>query len=270
MNIELGIRLTDPNFDYESLTRNETLISSFETHPKKKVNESITKKSFLNKLFFLWSRKAIDIANKKDLKIRHLVKGQENIIYSLFQTIYNEYFNKEENSPNFPKKINKKNSACPLFLSIIKSNMHELLLITILSILVIICKYFQIELLRLLIIVFKANDEIDETEHRDNTKIRNKIYLFSAIFLINKISLIFLQNHSNFRSQILAIKAGNMLSALIYDKLLTSSSIIAGNVSEGQMINYLQVDIDHLGFIFFFAPMTFVVPIQLLLNFYLL
>ena len=270
MNIELGIRLTDPNFDYESITRNETLISSFETNPKKKVNESITKKSFLNKLFFLWSRKAIDIANKKDLKIRHLVKGQENIIYSLFQTIYNEYFNKEDNNTNFPKKTNRKNSSCPLFLSIIKSNMNELLLITLLSILVIICKYFQIELLRLLIIVFKANDEIDESEQMDNTNIRNKIYLFSAIFLINKISLIFLQNHSNFRSQILAIKAGNMLSALIYDKLLTSSSIIAGNVSEGQMINYLQVDIDHLGFIFFFAPMTFVVPIQLLLNFYLL
>ena len=270
MNIDLGIRLTDPNFDYDSITRYETLISSFETNPKKKECECISKKSFCNKLFFLWSRKAIDIANKKDLKIKHLVKGQENLIYILFQTIYNMYFNKEEKNKNFIHKKNKKKSSCPLFLSIIKSNMHELLLITLLSILVIICKYFQIELLRLLIIIFKTNDEIEQPEITDKTKIRNKIYLFSAIFLINKISLIFLQNHSNFRSQILAIKAGNMLSALIYDKLLTSSSIIAGDVSEGQMINYLQVDIDHLGFIFFFAPMTFVVPIQLLLNFYLL
>ena len=270
MNIDLGIRLTDPNFDYDSITRYETLISSFETNPKKKECECISKKSFCNKLFFLWSRKAIDIANKKDLKIKHLVKGQENLIYILFQTIYNMYFNKEDKNKNFIRKKNKKRSSCPLFLSIIKSNMHELLLITLLSILVIICKYFQIELLRLLIIIFKTNDEIEEPEITDKTKIRNKIYLFSAIFLINKISLIFLQNHSNFRSQILAIKAGNMLSALIYDKLLTSSSIIAGDVSEGQMINYLQVDIDHLGFIFFFAPMTFVVPIQLLLNFYLL
>ena len=270
MNIDLGISLTDPNFDYDSMTRYETLISSFETNPKKKECECISKKSFCNKLFFLWSRKAIDIANKKDLKIKHLVKGQENLIYILFQTIYNMYFNKEEKNKNFIHKKNKKRSSCPLFLSIIKSNMHELLLITLLSILVIICKYFQIELLRLLIIIFKTNDEIEQPEIADKTKIRNKIYLFSAIFLINKISLIFLQNHSNFRSQILAIKAGNMLSALIYDKLLTSSSIIAGDVSEGQMINYLQVDIDHLGFIFFFAPMTFVVPIQLLLNFYLL
>ena len=270
MNIELGIRLTDPNFDYDSITRNETLISSFETNPKKNKSESITKKSFCNKLFFLWSRKAINIANKRDLKIKHLVKGQENIIYSLFQTIYNEYFFDEDSNNNYLKKKNKKNSSCPLFLSIVKSNRFELLLITFLSILVIICKYLQIELLRLLIIIFKTNDALDDSETTDVTKIRNKIFLYAAIFLINKISLIFLQNHSNFRSQILAIKAGNMLSALVYDKLLKSSSIIAGNLSEGQMINYLQVDIDHLGFIFFFAPMTFVVPIQLILNFYLL
>ena len=65
MNIELGIRLTDPNFDYESLTRNETLISSFETHPKKKVNESITKKSFLNKLFFYGQEKQLISLTKK-------------------------------------------------------------------------------------------------------------------------------------------------------------------------------------------------------------
>ena len=267
MNIELGI---DSNFNYENLTANETMMSSFETKAIKKNKENINQKSFFNKLFFLWSRKAINIANKKDLKIKHLVNGQENLIYSLFQTLYDEYFNKDDNNNTFIKKDSKKNSSCPLFLSILKSNMRELLLITFLSILVIICKYFQIELLRFLIIVFKTNDIIDDSESNNVTKIRNKIYLYAAIFLINKISLIFLQNHSNFRSQILAIKAGNMLSALVYDKLLKSSSIIMGNLSEGQMINYLQVDIDHLGFIFFFAPMTFVVPIQLILNFYLL
>ena len=270
MNIELGIRLTDTNFDYENITRYETLMSSFENNPKKKNSENITQKSFFNKLFFLWSRKAIDIANKKDLKIKHLVTDQENIIYSLFQTIYNEYFNKEDTTNNLIKKNRRKNSSCPLFLSILKSNMNELLLITLLSVLVVVCKYLQIELLRLLIIIFKTNDVIEEFKSKDKTNIKIKIILYSAIFLINKILLIFLQNHSNFRSQILATKAGNMLSALIYDKLLTSSSIIAGNVSEGQMINYLQVDIDHLGFIFFFAPMTFVVPIQIVLNFYLL
>ena len=260
MNIELRMSLTDPNFEYENMSTYNTIRSSFETKFKKVNDESITKKSFWNKLFFLWSRKAINIANKRDLKIKHLVNGQDNLIYNLFQTIYDEYFNKEDRDNNFAKKKNKKNSSCPLFVSIVKSNMHELLLITFLSILVIICKYLQIELLRLLIIIFKKNDDLDESESKDITKIRNRIFLYAAIFLINKLLLIFLQNHSNFRSQILAIKAGNMLSALIYDKILTSSSIIKGNLSEGQMINYLQVDIDHLGFIFFFCSNDFCCP----------
>ena len=167
-------------------------------------------------------------------------------------------------------KKNKKKSSCPLFLSIVKSNIKELLLITFFSILVIICRYLQIQLLRLLIIYFRENYELEEGEISNTLKLRNKIYLYSAFFLLNKISLIFLQNHSNYRSQILAIKAGNMLSALIYDKLLNTSSIYNGDLNEGQMINYLQVDIDHLGFVFFFAPMTFVVPIQFVINFYML
>ena len=34
----------------------------------------------------------------------------------------------------------------------------------------------------------------------------------------------------------------------------------SGDLSEGKMINYLQVDIDHLGFVFFF-PYDFAFPI---------
>ena len=280
MNIELGIRLTDSNYEFENSTKNDTLSSSFESHSVTSDNDNISKKSFLNKIFFFWATKAMNISNKKILKIKHLAKGQENQINTLFNIIRTEYnsrvdinFNDYENiKPHHYAlmKKNKKKSSCPLFLSIVKSNIKELLLITFFSILVILCRYLQIQLLRLLIIYFRENYELEEGEISNPLKLRNKIYLYSAFFLLNKISLIFLQNHSNYRSQILAIKAGNMLSALIYDKLLNTSSIYNGDLNEGQMINYLQVDIDHLGFVFFFAPMTFVVPIQFVINFYML
>ena len=280
MNIELGIRLTDSNYEFENSTKNDTLSSSFESHSVTSDNDNISKKSFLNKIFFFWATKAMNISNKKILKIKHLAKGQENQINTLFNIIRTEYnsrvdinFNDYENiKPHHYAlmKKNKKKSSCPLFLSIVKSNIKELLLITFFYILVILCRYLQIQLLRLLIIYFRENYELEEGEISNTLKLRNKIYLYSAFFLLNKISLIFLQNHSNYRSQILAIKAGNMLSALIYDKLLNTSSIYNGDLNEGQMINYLQVDIDHLGFVFFFAPMTFVVPIQFVINFYML
>ena len=280
MNIELGIRLTDPNFEYENLAKSDTLSSSLYMHSINTNNKSIFKESCLNKLFFFWSTKAMNISNKrKNLKIKHLVEGQENQINSLFNIIHTEYKKRVDIDNNYSytqtphqyaiQNKKRKKSSCPLFISIVRSNIKELLLITFLSILVIICRYLQIQLLRLLIIIYKQNDEIKE-ELNSPIKIRNKIYLYSALFLINKFVLIFFQNHSNYKSQVLAIKAGNMLSALIYNKLLNSSSILSGDLSEGQMINYLQVDIDHLGFVFFFAPMTFVVPIQFVINFYML
>ena len=94
------------------------------------------------------------------------------------------------------KNKSKKTSSCPLFLSIIKINIKELLFITVLSILVIICKLLQIILLRLFIIIFKANDKIKQVE-KSPLKIWDKINFYSAAFLLNKISLIFLQNHAN-------------------------------------------------------------------------
>ena len=282
MNIELGIRLTETNYEYENSTKNDTLSVSYDSHSIISEKDNIEHKSFLNKLFFFWSTKAMNISNKKILNINHLAKGEENHINSLFQIIHKEYKSRANFNDNFNnfsnlsphqfslKNKNKKNSSCPLFISIAKSNLKELLLITFFSIIVIICGYLQIQLLRLLIIIFRENYELEEYESKNTLKIRNKIYLYSTFFLINKILLIFFKNHSNYRSQILAIKAGNMLSALIYDKLLKTSSIYSGDLNEGQMINYLQVDIDHLGFVFFFAPMTFVVPIQFIINFYML
>jgi len=196
MNIELGIRLTDSNFEYENLAKSDTLSSSLYVHSINTNNQSIFKKSCLNKLFFFWSTKAMNISNKsKNLKIKHLAEGQENQINSLFNIIHTEYKKRVDidnnnfytKSPHqyFTQNKKRKKSSCPLFISIVKSNMKELLLITVLSVLVIICRYLQIQLLRLLIIIFKQNDEIDEEENTP-IKIRNKIYLYSALFLINK------------------------------------------------------------------------------------
>ena len=260
MNIELGIRLTDSNYDYENLNKNENLSKSFVSEYITRVNKKIITKNFFSKFFFFWATKAMKISNKKKLKIKHLAEGQENKIDSLFNTISEEYL----------KRINNKKSSCPLFLSILKSNMKELLIITFLSILVILSRYLQVQLLRFLIIIFRENDNLEEFEGKNPSNIKKRIYFYSVFFLVNKISLIFLQNHSNYQSQILAIKAGNMLSSLIYDKLLKIASVYTGDLSEGQMINYIQVDVDHLGFVFYMAPMTLVLPIQFIASFYML
>jgi hypothetical protein len=57
MNIELGIRLTDPNFEYENLAKSDTLSSSLYMHSINTNNKSIFKESCLNKLFFFGQQK---------------------------------------------------------------------------------------------------------------------------------------------------------------------------------------------------------------------
>ena len=112
MNIELGIRLTDSNYEYENSTKNDTLSSSFESHSVISDKENISKKSFINKLFFFWSTKAMNISNKKILKIKHLAQGQENQINSLFNIIHKEYntrVNIKKNS-NYNSYITHQNS----------------------------------------------------------------------------------------------------------------------------------------------------------------
>jgi hypothetical protein len=68
MNIELGIRLTDSNYEYENSTKNDTLSSSFESHSVISDNEDISKKSYLNKIFFFLGNKSNEYIKQKNFK----------------------------------------------------------------------------------------------------------------------------------------------------------------------------------------------------------
>ena len=74
MNIELGLRLTDSNYEYDNLTKTENMSTSFESHSSLPVNKSIFKKNFLNKLFFFWSTKAMKISNKKKTRDKTFIR----------------------------------------------------------------------------------------------------------------------------------------------------------------------------------------------------
>ena len=279
MSNELRMRLTESDYANLMVFENNNVNNTSSENDKK--YQKKTKANFLNKLFFWWSKKAMEISNKKILTVNHLAKNQENLIDFLFNKITNEYYkrigfnNPKENFNNLsPHNYMKKKSLCPLFFSILISNIKELLIITLLSLLIVLCKYLQIKFLRILIIIFSTIEKEDPNsefgEKKNNNDLKNKIYLYAFLFLINKLTLIFLQNHSIYLCEMLGYDSGNMLSALIYDKILNSSLVVSGDTSEGQMINFLQVDIDTLGFLFFFAPMTLVVPTQLIIYFYML
>ena len=245
--------------DFEMLLKeNSTDESSGSSNIKEEIKTNKLK-IFFNNLFFDWTRDAMNISNNKSLKIKHLTPIGDNVIENLYEILYNKWYIKPKNSSEkiHVRKYHHK-SRCPLFLTILSSNKFDVFFVILLSFLYIMAQLFQIHLLRNLIFLFKDNKNLKE------------IYKYSILFLINKICSIFLFHHTMFKSQILGINAGNMLSALVYEKIMRTSAFLKANLSEGEMINYIQIDIDTLGFVFFYAPLTIVVPLQFGLYIYLL
>ena len=58
------------------------------------------------------------------------------------------------------------------------------------------------------------------------------------------------------------------LDSLIYDKLLRTS--LFANISEGSLINFIQIDAEAFGEFFTYTPATMVLPFQIIFFIYLL
>lgn len=227
------------DLDYEIPLKDsssEEIINTSFFKNRKKCNLKLICKN----LFFDWTRQAMRISNNKSLKIKHLAPIGDNVIQYLFDILYNKWYTKPQNfSDSIHVRKYHQKSLCPLFFTLLSCNKSNVFFVLFLSLLFLLTQFFHINLLRNLIFLFK-----------DNKNIIN-IYKYAFLFLVNKICSIFLIHHTMFNSQILGINAGNMLSALVYEKILRTSAFLKGNLSEGEMINYIQIDIDTLGFVFF-------------------
>ena len=232
------------------------------------------KRSFCNKLFFRWTKLAMKISNKKSLKVHHLTDHDKTeYIRPLYAKLFAKWYDQKSDgitndkyiSKNKPHLHKRNKGMCPLFLSILSSNLFDVLLVIMLSIILTVVKLLQINLQRKLILLFKNSENKTLFDH-----ITSSIPFIAAIFLLNKIIQIFLTHHTMHYSQIVGTKAGNMLSALIYEKMMRTAIFLKNQISEGEIINYIQVDIDTLGFVFFYAPLTIVVPFQFFVYIYML
>ena len=255
---------SNPNAYFESESDTPLIINTY--HKKTP--------SFCSQLFFSWTKLAMKISNKKSLKIHHLTDHDKTeYIKPLYSKLYSTWY--------FPTSthtsLSKKSGLCPLFTALIITNLKSVLLVICLSILLTIVKLMQIYYQRKLVFLFKISTTTSTTGvHNVNTpfmfhfEFMNSIPVTACMFLINKIIQIFLNHHTTNFSQTVGIKAGNMLSGLLYEKLMRSAIFLKNKVSEGEILNCIQNDVDTLGFVFFYAPMTVVVPFQFAAYIYML
>ena len=246
-NIDLSIRLT---MDLENFQMEE---GKFENEEKK-----IKHTSLISKLFFLWTLPLFKLSKTKTLTYDTLINGFKKPFNTSISK--NDILNPQERLFKFYYNKNK-NTYKRLFFSIIRANLTEIIIVFLISLSFTILRIIQIYLLKTVIMLFK---------NMNNINFSSDLIKYSSLLLIVKFGQIILNHLNDYLCQVLCNNASCSLKNLIYEKMLKSSIFIKENFNKGKLINYIQNDAETISFLFDYAPMTLVVPIQLLINVYML
>ena len=218
------------------------------------------KSNFLGKFFFNWTRYAMNTANKAPLKILDF-KGlaekdqSQNLLKPLLEK-WNQQKNKKD-------KLFLDENA--FFYAILKTYYLWIIALTILNICIDSLKYLQI---------FFYDSIIQHFEYYHSPETKTPpflpIYINAIGLVLIKISKTFFHHQVKFISQILGVKAANAVTALIYEKVTKTSIFIKSQISEGEILNFIQVDSEKLNFLFASLPKILTVPFNLIVSFYAL
>ena len=206
--------------------------------------------NIFKKFLFTWTRKVLKAANSKpQLEISDLGKFSPKL--------YPDQFLKEI-KPVW-EKISKKTKSSPLIKTLLYENMSVLILIFVGNIFV--CGSETLNVLLYRQVILHLDEEQQSEPFFD-------LLTTMILLLINKLIYNFIfrlyEAYTNSSSYGIIVQ----LDSLIYDKLLRTS--LFANVSEGSLINFIQIDAEAFGEFFTYTPATMVLPIQIIFFIYML
>ena len=218
------------------------------------------KTNIIGKFFFNWTRYAMDTANKAPLKIIDF-KGlaEKDQSHNLLKPLYEKWYSEKKEKENLFLDENA------FFKSIIKTYYLWIIALTILNICIDSLKYLQIYFYDSIIQYFEYYHSPDKYEAPFLP-----IYINALGLVLIKISKTFFHHQVKFVSSLLGVKAANAVTALIYDKVTKTSIFIKSQISEGEILNFIQVDSEKLNFLFTSLPKILTVPFDLVVAFYAL
>ena len=216
--------------------------------------------NIISKLFFNWSRYAMKIANKTPLKIPDFRGvGNKDKSENLVKPVYEKWHikkNKVKKEEDFEENL--------FFKSILKSYYKWIIVLTILNLCTNILKYIQIYFYDSIIQNFENYHSPEEEAPFF------PVHINAIGLVLSKLLITFFHHQVKFASEISGVKAANAVAALIYDKVTKSSIFIKNQISEGEILNYIQVDSEKLNFLFTSLPSVLVVPLNLIISSYAL
>ena len=215
--------------------------------------------NIIQKTFFLWTLYATQLANKKPLKIPDFQSiaeedRAENLLKPVSEKRHTEKA-KIENE-NYPKNL--------LFKSILKAYYKKIIILSVLNLITNLLKYLQI---------YFYDSIIKNFEHHHDPEEDSPLFSVSVNavgIVLSKVLTTFFHHHTKFNSEISGTRAENAVSALIYDKVTKSSIFIKNQISEGEILNYIQVDAEKLNYLFTSLPAIIVIPVNIAISFYAL
>ena len=224
------------------------------------------KSSILGKLFFNWSRYSMSMANKNPLKIQDF-RGiaDEDKSQNLYITL-NEKWNQKKDE--FQNKKMKENA---FYNCILKTYYKRIIILTILNLCCSLLEYLQIYFYDSIIENFECRENGEGENDEEETECPLfPVYVNAIGLVLSKLLTTFFHHQTKFHSEIMGVKAANAVAALIYDKVTKSSIFIKNQISEGEILNYIQVDSEKLNYLFTSLPAIIIIPINIIISFYAL
>ena len=222
------------------------------------------KSSIFGKLFFNWSRYSMSLANKNPLKIQDF-RGisDEDKSENLYITLNEKWIQKKAEFQNMKMKENS------FYNCILKTYYKRIIILTILNLCCSLLEYLQIYFYDSVIENFECREEGENDEEEAECPLF-PVYVNAIGLVLSKLLTTFFHHQTKFHSEIMGVKAANAVAALIYDKVTKSSIFIKNQISEGEILNYIQVDSEKLNYLFTSLPAIIIIPINIIISFYAL
>ncbi len=206
--------------------------------------------NIFKKFLYTWTRKVLTASNSKpQLEISDLGKFSPDLYPDKFLRDIKPVW----------EKISKKTKNSPLIKTLLYNNLSVLILIFIGNSFVCGSETLNVLLFRQFMLHL---DEDPETEPLFD------LLTTMILLLLNKLIYNFIFRLYESYTISVSYRIIVQLDSLIYDKLLRTS--LYANVSEGSLINFIQIDAEAFGEFFTYTPATMVLPFQIIFFIYLL
>ena len=249
----------DQNID----EKNIGLLTKQSSLSKKNLNINYTTENLFSRIFFSWSKRAIEISNQRILKTSDVCALQkyQSTRYNIknIQEIYNKYSN---------KKI-----KYPLMMSIFIVHKGLLFYLLFLDSSTMILDYLRMFFFSKILTIFSEQKFFinNRTFYDIFFNYQFNIVEATVSFIIIKFIRAIMLNHLDFHNVILSEKITNEMTSLLYEKILKGSTATnLSNKDEGEKLNFIEVDAEEIGSLFYLGPFVVTAPVKVGISVYFL